>query len=908
MPLDWFSERPSEGLAVLIASKQYNQAIDVLRTRLQQKRPDTKTRLRLADLLMQAGRGPEAVPLLLGLSDDFASEGAMAKAIAALKRVEKLKPNLPEVAQRLDRLARQRALALTPGPGPGAEAVSSPPPAAISTVVAVPSEPSPAVSIPAAADVSRITPAPEAAALAPAPATPAPVTATPSVVSSTPAPAVAVPAPAEPASESVVLRFRGLLGRLLGGRGEARARPVAELTQPPVPAQPAEVAVVSEPVPEPGLASGAALVAEAQPASEARVTDAPVPSSEADARTGQESVASEVAPESRSEVGPPDGAAATAHDVFVTLGPEDTHPPMDLIGVEIQHELPPEVELAPEVQPVAVAADEAVVVTGVAAIDDAPDRAASTLAPAPTSVAIDVTSAAVEQVSPDEPATDPVASEPAPVDAQNPEPAPVVRSLLSESALAEAPLDEDAFREKLLSVVEEVLETPPPAADSGAAKPAIAFDTARLQSNPLLVELDEPELRQLLGDLKLRIHEPGDIVLTEGEPGETLFLLASGQMKVFVRNPKSRNVELHEFTAGDFFGEVALLSGRPRTATVVAATTCELLELDRPTLERLSRTHPGIVDMLEAYYLVRTQSASAVTLRGAVANDADMQRRATDVLRAHFGETRWDARMRLKLADVLLKSGKEQEALPILVGLADELARRGHTEKAVAILKRIERIEGRHTEEISLAPLRRKNAPATPEPAEPVALPAAEAPDNEDGFQGWLLELVRETVERGLPQRGPARTPGLLMSPLFEGFADDELLALVRGLRLVDHAPGDIVVSEGEPGDSVFVLTGGAVKVFVQDPRGHNVLVGGLREGEFFGEISLLSGRARSATITATTACELLELDKTTLERLCSEHPRVRAVLEEVYIERASHPLAAMVRSAASAVDDAGSS
>jgi CRP-like cAMP-binding protein len=86
--------------------------------------------------------------------------------------------------------------------------------------------------------------------------------------------------------------------------------------------------------------------------------------------------------------------------------------------------------------------------------------------------------------------------------------------------------------------------------------------------------------------------------------------------------------------------------------------------------------------------------------------------------------------------------------------------------------------------------------------------------------------------------------------------------------------------------------------VFVKDPRGHNVHVGHLREGEFFGEISLLSGRPRSATVTATTACELLELDKPTLERLCNEHPRVRAVLEEVYIERASHPLAAMVRSA----------
>ena len=89
------------------------------------------------------------------------------------------------------------------------------------------------------------------------------------------------------------------------------------------------------------------------------------------------------------------------------------------------------------------------------------------------------------------------------------------------------------------------------------------------------------------------------------------------------------------------------------------------------------------------------------------------------------------------------------------------------------------------------------------------------------------------------------------------------------------------------------------MKVFVRNTLGHNVLVGRLGEGDFFGEISLLSGRPRSATITGASACELLELDKPTLERVCAEHPRVRSVMEDIYIERASHPLAARVRAGA---------
>ena len=72
--------------------------------------------------------------------------------------------------------------------------------------------------------------------------------------------------------------------------------------------------------------------------------------------------------------------------------------------------------------------------------------------------------------------------------------------------------------------------------------------------------------------------------------------------------------------------------------------------------------------------------------------------------------------------------------------------------------------------------------------------------------------------------------------------------------------------------------------------------VGRLAEGDFFGEISLLSGRPRSATITAAAPCELLELDREAFDRVCAQHPRVRAVMEDVYIQRASHPLAARVR------------
>ena len=84
--------------------------------------------------------------------------------------------------------------------------------------------------------------------------------------------------------------------------------------------------------------------------------------------------------------------------------------------------------------------------------------------------------------------------------------------------------------------------------------------------------------------------------------------------------------------------------------------------------------------------------------------------------------------------------------------------------------------------------------------------------------------------------------------------------------------------------------------MFVRDPASRNVGLCELGEGSFFGEISTLSGRPRTATVTAAAHCELLMLDRTALDALTGAHPHVRAVLEQAYIERAGDEGAAAIR------------
>jgi CRP-like cAMP-binding protein len=105
-----------------------------------------------------------------------------------------------------------------------------------------------------------------------------------------------------------------------------------------------------------------------------------------------------------------------------------------------------------------------------------------------------------------------------------------------------------------------------------------------------------------------------------------------------------------------------------------------------------------------------------------------------------------------------------------------------------------------------------------------------------------------------------------------------------------------VILTEGEPGLSLFIVATGAVKVFVRAPAGISLPVGTLGEGAFFGEISTLSGRPRSATVTAAAHCELLEMERETLDHIAVAHPRVRSVLEEHSIARAADPAAAAIR------------
>ena len=106
----------------------------------------------------------------------------------------------------------------------------------------------------------------------------------------------------------------------------------------------------------------------------------------------------------------------------------------------------------------------------------------------------------------------------------------------------------------------------------------------------LLKNLNSTALQHLLAHVRTRSLEAGTIVFNAGDPGDALYIVADGDVAVL----DSRGQTLAMIGAGDVFGEMALLDGTTRKATVKTMTTSTLLEIDKPGFELLAATDPAL--------------------------------------------------------------------------------------------------------------------------------------------------------------------------------------------------------------------------------------------------------------------------------------------------------------------------
>ncbi len=115
-----------------------------------------------------------------------------------------------------------------------------------------------------------------------------------------------------------------------------------------------------------------------------------------------------------------------------------------------------------------------------------------------------------------------------------------------------------------------------------------------LKKVPLFALLPEEELKAFAVLARERSFPKSSIILSQGDQGDALFLIAGGQVKVVIIHEDGREVILSVLGIGDFFGEMALLDNEPRSAHVVAMTDATLLQLRRDDFQARLRSSPDI--------------------------------------------------------------------------------------------------------------------------------------------------------------------------------------------------------------------------------------------------------------------------------------------------------------------------
>jgi CRP-like cAMP-binding protein len=152
----------------------------------------------------------------------------------------------------------------------------------------------------------------------------------------------------------------------------------------------------------------------------------------------------------------------------------------------------------------------------------------------------------------------------------------------------------------LIHALEQAAELAPPETSSGH-NPFVAPAIRNMPRAPLFSDLSHDAFIELVERCPLRRFEAGDRIIQQGEPGDSFYVICEGRASV-LREDDGLAHPVAALEAGEFFGEVALLAGGPRTASVYALTDdTQVLEISGQLLMELARRHPGVAAALKTF-------------------------------------------------------------------------------------------------------------------------------------------------------------------------------------------------------------------------------------------------------------------------------------------------------------------
>jgi CRP-like cAMP-binding protein len=228
---------------------------------------------------------------------------------------------------------------------------------------------------------------------------------------------------------------------------------------------------------------------------------------------------------------------------------------------------------------------------------------------------------------------------------------------------------------------------------------------------------------------------------------------------------------------------------------------------------------------------------------------------------------------RQKVAEVLQRLGRTQEAIAEYESAAEVWAKTGWLLRAIALCKVILQLDPGHTRtQALLASLHARRE-------QPRGVAA-----RQESSGATPPGLVRRRFPQALVTAAPVEP--MAPVPFFTSFGREVFLEILAGVERRVCQPGDVIVQEGEPGRSMFIVVEGHVNVVRQDEMGRPITLAALGEGEFFGEMALLCAGPRLSTVVAVAETVLLEFSRERMEAIAARYPQMEEVIQRLYRQR----------------------
>jgi len=140
-------------------------------------------------------------------------------------------------------------------------------------------------------------------------------------------------------------------------------------------------------------------------------------------------------------------------------------------------------------------------------------------------------------------------------------------------------------------------------------RPATGERSTPFKAVPFFTELSEAELEVLRALAAEKRYPKNAVVLTEGEMGDSLYMIESGKVKVFIGDQEGREMILKILAPGDFFGEMSMIDKQPRSASITTLEPSVFLVLSHAAFEKCVEKIPRIANMVLRVLAQRVREA-----------------------------------------------------------------------------------------------------------------------------------------------------------------------------------------------------------------------------------------------------------------------------------------------------------